>query len=182
MHPLQPKATHLLVSVLPVAAAGLVGLRCRALTAGSSGLGEAPVAARGVAGASCHMPALAHVGGVAVAGGVVLVLAVVAARIHSCRHNRRTAVPAPICPAGHSSHHSTRRSCPGHGRSRSTAGRSVDHTGCRTRRVADTADAAGPVAGVPGRSAAVVAAAGTGRSAVAGMPWRRSLRQLRTRR
>jgi len=171
-----------------VAAAGLVGLHCRALMADPSGLGEAPVAALGVAGTSCRRPALAHVGGVAVAGVVVLVVVVVvvvvvvAARIRSCRHSRRTAVPAPICPAGHSSHHSTRRSCPGHGRSRSTAGRIAGHTGCRTRRVADTA-AAVVVAGVPGHSAAAVAAAaGTGRSAVAGMPWRRSLRQSRTRR
>jgi hypothetical protein len=82
----------------------------------------------------------------------------------TCRRIHRTAVSAPICPAGHNIHHYIGRSCPGRVRNRSIAGR----TGCRSLHAV-----AEPAAHVPGRSTAVVAVADSCRIVAAGTPCRR---------
>jgi hypothetical protein len=164
-------ATHLLVSALPVPAADLVDLAVPHYhdpMACSLGLVVAPVAALAFAGTSCRRLDLAHTV-VAVVGVVglelVVVVVVVAAAAHnrSCCRNHRTAAPAPICPAGHNTHHSTGRSCPGHGRSRNIAGHIVGHS-------PDAVAAAVPVARVLDRSVAAVAVADSGRIVAADTP------------
>jgi hypothetical protein len=162
--PPQIGATHLPVSILPVPAADLIDLvvpHFRDLMACSLVLAVALVAAPVFAGTSCRRLALAHivvaVVGVFGLGLAVVVVVVVVARTH------RTAAPAPICPAGHNTHHSTGRSCPGHGRSRNIAG----HTADRSPRAVV---AAVPVASVLGRSIAAAAVADGGRIVAAGTP------------
>jgi hypothetical protein len=174
------RVTHLPVSALlvPVAAAAavavavadLVGLHFRDPMACFLDLAGAPGAALVFVGTSCHKPDHAHdIAVVAVVGDVFeLEVVAVAAHIRSRHRIRRTAVPVPICPAGHNNHRSTGRSCPGHGRSRNIAGR----IGCRTPHAVGIA-AVVPVAIVLGGSVAVVAAGGSCRIAVAGMPCRR---------
>ena len=106
-------------------------------------------------------PVVAHSGSAAVvfvSGSAEAVL-----RIYSRRHARHAVVSPPICPAGHSTRHSTARSRPGRGRNRSIAGR----TGCRSLRTAAAVRA-------PGRNSAAAGAVGSCRIAVAGRPWRRN--------
>jgi hypothetical protein len=165
--PPQLRATHLLVSTLPVPAADLVVPHFRDPMACSLGLAVAPVAGLASAGMSCRRLALAHTVAavVGVFGFELALVVVVAARNRSCRCTHRTAASAPICPAGHNTRHSTGRNCPGHGRSRNIAGHTVGHG-----RHVVVVVAAAPVASVLGCSIAAVAVADSGRTVAADTP------------